>query len=77
MEINELIEKLVSEFELENKDALTPNTSFREMKEWSSMHALLIIALVDSEYDVTITGNDLVGLNTVQDLFDIIQSRKK
>ncbi len=77
MEINELIEKLSTEFELGEKEKLTPNTSFREMKEWSSMHALIIIALVDAEYEVTITGNDLVKMDTVQDLFDIIQSRKK
>lgn len=77
MDINALIEKLSTEFELENQEKLTPDTSFRGMKEWSSMHALIIIALVDAEYEVTITGNDLVQMNTVQDLYDLIVTRKK
>jgi len=77
MDINDLIEKLSTEFELGNQEKLTPGTSFRGMKEWSSMHALIIIALVDAEYEVTITGDDLIKMNTVQDLYDLIQSRKK
>ncbi|MCX6294651.1 MAG: acyl carrier protein [Bacteroidetes bacterium] len=77
MDINDLIEKLSTEFEMNVQEKLTPATSFRGMKEWSSMHALIIIALVDAEYEVTITGNDLVQMNTVQDLYDLIMSRKK
>lgn len=74
MDINELQYKLETEFEVEH-GSLKPETSFRSMKQWSSMHALIIIALVDSDYGVTITGNDLVKMNTVQDLHDLIKSR--
>lgn len=77
MEIAELIKHIASEFEFTDPSKLTPETSFRGLKEWSSMHALIIIALVNSEYDVIITGNDLMKISTVQDLFDIIVSRKK
>jgi acyl carrier protein len=74
MEINDLIKNLAQEFEIDPA-ALTPSTSFRGMKEWSSMHALIVIALVNSEYDVIITGNDLMQINTVQDLFDMVVKR--
>jgi acyl carrier protein len=77
MDINELIKNLASEFEFDDPSKLTATTSFRGLKEWSSMHALIIIALVNSEYDVIITGTDLMQISTVQDLFDIIVSRKK
>lgn len=77
MDINDLIKNLATEFEITDPSKLSPSTSFRGMKEWSSMHALIIIAIVNADYDVTITGNDLMQIDTVQDLFDIIVSRKK
>lgn len=76
MDINNLITSLATEFEIPETQ-LTPTTSFRGMKEWSSMHALIIIAIVNAEYDVMVTGNDLIQMDTVQDLFDLIVSRKK
>lgn len=76
MKINDLINNLAHEFEIDPSQ-LTASTSFRGMKEWSSMHALILIALVNSEYDVTITGNDLMKIDTVSDLFEMVLNRKK
>lgn len=75
MDINEFILKLEAEFEDVPKGTLTAQTSFRDMPEWSSMHALIIIALIDTEYGVTLNGEDLRSAVTVQDLFNIITSR--
>ena len=60
-------------FEDLEKGLLNPNFNFREIEDWSSMHALVIIALIDSEYDVLLNGGDLKGAETVQDLFDMIK----
>jgi len=76
MEINDLIKKLANEFEEVPAGTLKPETSFRELKEWSSMHALIIIALVDTEYDVILNGEDLRSVTTIQDLFDFIKRKK-
>jgi acyl carrier protein len=46
------------------------------MEGWSSMHALILIALVDNHYDVLLTGEELKNALTVQDLFDVISKRK-
>ena len=76
MKIEDLILRLQEEFE-DLSVKLEPNTNIKELDEWSSMHALIIIALVDTEYGITLNGNDLRSLNTVQDLFQIISERKK
>lgn len=39
------------------------------------MHALIIIALIDSEYDVLLKGDDLKETKTIQDLFNLVQSK--
>lgn len=75
MNIEDLIEKLEEEFDEVEPGTLKPDTGFRDLEEWSSMHALIIIAMIDTEYDVMLTGEDLTNASTVQDLFDIIQSR--
>lgn len=73
MEINEFIQKLEEEFEEIEKGTLHPQTNFREIEEWSSMHALIIIALIDVEYGVTVKGEDLVKIETIQELFDFVK----
>jgi acyl carrier protein len=77
MEIKEFIKKLEVEFEELEKGTLTAETNFRDIDEWSSMHALIIIALIDVEYDVTVGGEDLVKMQTVQDLFNFAENKQK
>ena len=75
IEIAEFIEKLEGEFEEVDPGSLKPETSFRDLDEWSSMHALIIIALIDTEYDITLTGEDLRSAETVQDIFDVVNAK--
>jgi|TARA_R110000782_G_scaffold259894_1_gene350754 acyl carrier protein len=72
MNIQELIEKLEEEIEEVEKGTLTPLTNIRNIDWWSSMHALVIIALVDIEYNVQVSGKDLKEIQTIQDLYDLI-----
>jgi len=39
------------------------------------MYALIIIAFVDSEFDVTLTGDDLRNCNTITDLHQLVKNR--
>ena len=41
------------------------------------MHALIIIALIDTDFNVSITGEDLSNIETVSQLFDIVIERMK
>ncbi len=75
MNIEEFIGKLEEEFEEVDPGVLKPDTNFRNLDEWSSMHALIIIALIETEYDVTVTGEDLTGIETIQQLYDIVVQR--
>ncbi|MDF1629942.1 MAG: hypothetical protein P1U78_09115 [Alcanivoracaceae bacterium] len=76
MNITDFIEKLEVEFEEVEKGSITPNTVFLDMKEWCSLYALIVMAIVSTDYDVDLSGDDLVGVATVSDLFDLIQRRK-
>jgi len=69
--INEFIEKINEALEI-NDASLKPETSFRDFPNWSSMNALILIAMFETEYDVTLTGDTLRNCNTVQDLYDLL-----
>ena len=75
MTINEFIKNVEAEFDDLKPGVLKPESKFREVFEWSSINALILIAMVKTEYDVTITANDLVRSLTVNDLYTIVESR--
>ena len=75
MAIEEFIKKLEEEFDDVESGSLKPATDFRNIEDWGSMHALIVIALVDLDYDITLTGADLQSVNTIQELFDLVKSK--
>jgi acyl carrier protein len=76
MDIQELIIYIEEEFEEVDKGTLLPESSIRDIEGWSSMHALILIALVDNHYDILLTGEELKNALTIQDLFNAILKRK-
>jgi acyl carrier protein len=74
--IDKFIEKIEVEFEEVPKGTIKATTGYREIEGWSSMQALIIIAWVDSEYGVTLNGEDLNKTLTIQDLYDIVKAHK-
>jgi acyl carrier protein len=76
MDINDLITKLEGEFEDIPKGTLTPSTKITDIQGWGSMHALIVIALMDAEYGITVKGDELRSIQSIQDLFDLAKKKK-
>jgi acyl carrier protein len=76
MEINEFIGNFADQFESTDASEIKAETVFKELDEWSSLIALSVIAMVDEEYDVTLKGDDIRGASTIEDLFNVVSSRK-
>ncbi len=75
MEIKEFIEKFADIFDDTDASILTPVTNFRELDEWSSLSALGVIAFADEEFGVELTGNELRGVNTIQELYGLLNNK--
>lgn len=76
MDIKEFTEKFAEVFDDADDLNLTPDTYFKELDEYSSLTALSIIAFADENFDIAITGKDIREVETIQDLYDLIQSKK-
>ena len=72
MDITEFIENFADQFDDTDVSEIKVETVFKELDEWSSLIALSVIAMVDEEYDVTIKGDDILGAETIEDLFNLI-----
>ncbi|MBL0309863.1 MAG: hypothetical protein IPP77_09370 [Bacteroidetes bacterium] len=64
--------KLVRELELKNLDGLSPDQVFREMEEWSSMKALMVLAFINIEYEKNYTAQQLSSCKTFRDVYNAI-----
>ena len=72
----EFLAKFALQFEETDPSTITLDTKFREINEWSSMMVLMIIAMVDEEMGVTLTGDEIKNADTVLEIYDIVSSKK-
>ena len=71
MEIKEFIEKFAEAIEVENVEALTAETEFHELDEWSSLSVMLAIAFFDEEFDKQVGEMEIRRAVTIQDLYNV------
>ena len=75
MEIEKFIENFANQFDETDVSQFKTNTIFRELDEWSSIMALTIIAMINEEYDVQLKGDDMRNSNTIEELFNVVNSK--
>ncbi|MFT6502833.1 MAG: acyl carrier protein [Crocinitomicaceae bacterium] len=76
MTLEEFVIEIEDAFEIQERGTLLPDTDYKNFEEWDSMHALILIALIDTEFDLLVSGNDLKNLVTVREVYELIQDRK-
>lgn len=60
---------------IDTETELTVDTKFRELDEWDSLATLSTIAMVDDEYGIVISANELRQLETLGDIIRAIESK--
>ena len=76
MSLQEFIGKFAEQFDETDAGEFKPDTKYKALADWTSMTALLIIAMVSDEYDVIIKGDDIRSSETIEDLFNIVMGYK-
>lgn len=75
MTLDEFVKAFAAEFDETPEEVFKADTKYRELDEWGSLTALSIIALAMEEFEKKITGADLRSCNTIEDLYNLIQSK--
>ena len=75
MQSEDFIQKFAACFHQTEPASIQAETKFRELEEWGSMLALIVIAMIDGNFDKTITAEDLKSTNTVAELFEVVKKK--
>lgn len=74
MEEEKFLKQFISQFDDEPIE-VTMDTDFRDIDDWDSLTALGIISMIDDEYSVKLSGEELKSSKTVMDIFNIIKTK--
>lgn len=69
------IENFAAQFDETDANQFSFETKFRDLEEWSSIIALSVMAMIDEEYDVQLKGDEMRNSNTIEELYNIVNSK--
>ena len=75
MTLDEFVKAFAAEFDDTPEVTFKPETHYRELDEWGSLVALSIISMVDDEMDKRVTGADLRNCTTIEELYNLVESK--
>lgn len=75
MEIKEFIGNFAGQFDDTDPSEIKADTRFHDLDEWDSLIGMSIIAMAKVSYGKTITGAELKGCTTVEDVYHLIESK--
>lgn len=73
MTLEQFIEDFASQLDNTDLSEITAETKFKELEEWSSVDALLIIVMADEKYHARINRDDIINSQTIKDLFERVK----
>lgn len=75
METNDFIRNFADIFDEVDISEFSLETKFRDLEEWSSLHALATLNMIELKYLVNLQPEEMRTANTVQELFDLVVSK--
>lgn len=71
--MDQFLENFYELLEETDRDSIKKDTAFKNLEEWNSMTALMLIAMFDEQYDVKINGDSINNATTLEDLYNLTQ----
>ena len=74
MEKSLFLSRLQEELEFESE--LEINTNIKDLEEWDSMAAMVLIGFVSDEFGMTLNADDIAAITTIESLIEKIGQGK-
>ena len=75
MELNEFLKNFANQFDETDPSEIQAEPEYRDLDEWSSLLGLAILNMISKKYDVKITPTEIKGTETVEDVYNLVQSK--
>ena len=72
----EFLENFLTAVDFQEQVVVSGHTRLEDLAEWDSLAALGVIVMCDTEYDVTLTGEDLKKCATITDIYTVIVKKR-
>ncbi len=77
MDINSFIKQFEDTIENLPPDSINAETDFKGLEQWDSLGMLSLLAKLDSEYNITLTAKELNSCSNIQELYELLESKKQ
>jgi acyl carrier protein len=67
------MENFINILDEEPNFKLDSTSKFRDLDEWDSLTALSLIAMLDEEYKVSVSGDQIKNMVTLEDIINVIK----
>ena len=74
--MNEFIKNFAEIFDDTPLNLFKPGTEYRQLDEWSSLHAMALDNMIEMNYAISLKADEIELTQTIQDLYDMIQAKK-
>ena len=75
MEMNDFIKNIANQFDDTDASVFQVETNFRELEEWSSLVALAVLNMIAKKYNGKLLPEEMRTTNTVQEIYNLVQSK--
>lgn len=75
MDLKEFISIFADQFDDTDVSEINADTHFHDLEEWGSLLGMSVIAMAKTQYGKTISGKEIRECITVEDLFNLIESK--
>ena len=76
MAIAEFIKKIEQEYDDIPAGMLQPDSTFKEIINWSSINSVVFSTMIEYEYNVMVTSEEFKTVNTIAALFELIGKKQ-
>ena len=71
----DFLANFAEQFEETDSNEIKFETKFRDLDEWSSLIGMMLIAMAKVSYNKSISGVELKGCITVEDVYNLINKK--
>ena len=75
MNKEEFLVNFANQFDDTDSSVIRMDTKFHDLEEWSSLIGMSVIAMAKLSYNKTISGAEVKSCLSVEDLFNLIESK--
>ena len=76
MELKDFIKIFAKQFIDTPAEEINADTRYKDLDEWSSITTLSVIAMIDENFELLLSGDDVRSVDTVEELYQKVKAMK-